>query len=242
MFKSDEKFLVIDTETANTLEVPLVYDIGGAIVDKAGNVYETFSWVIRDVFFNEKELMKTSYYKEKLPLYWADLKEKRCQIRTVLEARREIRNLLEKWKVIRIFGHNMRFDLLALNTTLRYVTKSQYRWFFPKEVLLCDTLRMARQVFGFDPLYLNFCKENGFMTNSNMPQMTAEVIYRFLKQDLNFQESHTGLEDVLIEKEILKECAKYRGIEYLMRGLAIEAKFKENIYGEQLKVTRKGTG
>ena len=46
------------------------------------------------------------------------------------------------------------------------------------------------------------------MTKSNQPQYKAETIYKFITKDLDFVESHTGLEDVLIEKEILAYCYK----------------------------------
>ena len=36
--------------------------------------------------------------------------------------------------------------------------------------------------------------------------MTAEALYKFILQDADFSESHTGLEDVLIEVEILRYC------------------------------------
>ena len=36
-----------------------------------------------------------------------------------------------------------------------------------------------------------------------MPRLTAEILYRFITHDKTFKESHTGLEDVMIEKEIL---------------------------------------
>ena len=38
--------------------------------------------------------------------------------------------------------------------------------------------------------------------------MTAEVLYRYIKGNKDFIESHTGLEDVMIEKEIFVECLK----------------------------------
>jgi hypothetical protein len=38
------------------------------------------------------------------------------------------------------------------------------------------------------------------------PQVKAEVLYKYITGDLDFTESHTGLEDVLIEKEILAYC------------------------------------
>jgi hypothetical protein len=100
----------------------------------------------------------------------------------------------------------MRFDYGTLNNTQRYLTKSKYRYFFPKNVEICDTLKMARQILGKMPSYKNFCVENGFMTKNNRLRFTAEIIYRFLTDDLDFVESHTGLEDVMIEKEILAYC------------------------------------
>lgn len=67
-------YLTIDTETANSLEDPIVYDIGGAIHDKQGNVYETFSFVIYETFVLCADLMKTAYYAEKIPMYEEQLK------------------------------------------------------------------------------------------------------------------------------------------------------------------------
>jgi hypothetical protein len=38
------------------------------------------------------------------------------------------------------------------------------------------------------------------------PQVKAEVLYKYITGDNDFIESHTALEDVLIEKEILAYC------------------------------------
>ena len=38
------------------------------------------------------------------------------------------------------------------------------------------------------------------------PKFTAEVIYKFITGDVDFEERHTGLEDVKIEKEIFLYC------------------------------------
>jgi hypothetical protein len=64
---------------------------------------------------------------------------------------------------------------------------------------------MARKVFiGED--YDTFCYENNFVTKRGCKRYTAEILYRFLTNDLEFEEEHTGLEDVLIEKEIFAYC------------------------------------
>ena len=47
-----------------------VYDIGWAVVDKKGTVYETKSYINRDIFMDEKGLMKSAYYANKIPNYW----------------------------------------------------------------------------------------------------------------------------------------------------------------------------
>ena len=67
---------------------------------------------------------------------------------------------------------------------------------------------MARDVSEKMPTYKRFCEDNNFMTKNNQCRFTAEVIYRYLTNDLEFEESHTGLEDTLIEKDILAFCIK----------------------------------
>ena len=44
--------LVLDIETANTLEQGLAYDIGFAVADRKGNIYETRSLMIAEMFYN----------------------------------------------------------------------------------------------------------------------------------------------------------------------------------------------
>jgi hypothetical protein len=65
---------------------------------------------------------------------------------------------------------------------------------------------MARDVICNMPTYKQFCKDNGYMTANNQVRKTAEILYRFISGDKNFYESHTGLEDVLIEVQIMAYC------------------------------------
>ena len=65
-------YLTLDTETVGTLKSPLVYDLSGAIHDRYGNIIETFSFVIYDIYKN-KELMQSAYYACKMPQYEKDL-------------------------------------------------------------------------------------------------------------------------------------------------------------------------
>ena len=206
-----KKYLVFDTETANTLDDPFMYDIGWAIVDGDGNIYETASFVNADVFL-DKEMMSSAYFAEKIPTYWEEIKKGERVLTSFNRIRRELAKAVKEYKVEVACAHNARFDYRSTNTTQRYLTSSKYRYFLPYGLELWDTLKMAREAFKADEAYDTFCYENGYLTERGRKRYTAEILYRFISGDNEFEEEHTGLADVMIEKEILCECLR-RGVE-----------------------------
>ena len=205
--------IVLDTETCpleQTDEVTpwnmFVYDIGWAVVDKRGNVYKTQSFINADIFLDEKELMKSAYYSEKIPKYWEDIKSGTRQLRSFYNIKKQLLGDIAEYGVKEIYAHNMRFDYGTLQNTQRWLTKSKYRYFFPKGIEICDTLKMARQVLKDSKMYRVWCEQNGYITKNNQCRFSAEVLYRYITGNDDFIESHTGLEDVMIEKDILAYC------------------------------------
>lgn len=201
-------FITFDTETANSLECPLMYDLGFAVHDKQGNIYETFSLVIADVYCNEKEIMQSAYYSRKLPQYEKDLKTGKRKLVSVETAKRILSETAKKYNIKAVIAHNARFDYRSTANTIRYITKSKNRYFLPYEVPLWDTLEMAKSVIKDKPTYKDFCEKNGYLTKNGQVRLTAEILYRFISKDENFIEKHQGLEDVLIEKEIFQYCMR----------------------------------
>lgn len=200
---------VVDTETANGLEDALVYDIGWAIVDKHGNVFVTRSYLVREIFCDERDLMQSAYYAEKIPMYLQEVAEGKRKILPFAFIRQIFKRDCEKYNCNTVCAHNARFDLNALNTTQRFLTKSKYRYFFPYGVEIWDTMKMAQDVICQMPTYKRFCSQHEDYTLKNgNPRKTAEILYRFIIKDNDFIENHTGLEDVLIEKEILAYCIR----------------------------------
>ena len=209
-------FLVLDGETCNTpiidgqLDVKngQVYDLGGAVIDEYGNEKERFSVVNEDVFFRMPEQMSEAYYSDKMPQYVEDMRMGRHKIVDTWGMYRMVKELCEKHNVQAVVAHNARFDIQTLNATMRYQTKSRKRYFLPYGMKVIDSLQLAKRVYGADPQYIAFCKENGYMTNHSnpRPRLTAEVLWRYISKDNNFIESHTGLKDVEIEKEIFTKC------------------------------------
>jgi hypothetical protein len=210
--------VVLDTETCPldkefqgvTPFNMFVYDIGWAVVDKRGNVYETKSYINEDIFIHEKELMKSSYYANKLPKYYEDIKNGTRVVASWYEIRKDLVETMKRYETNIVCAHNARFDDGATKNTQRWLTKSKYRFFLPYGTEIWDTMKMANDVVAKTPTYKVFCKENGYMTKHKTPrpQVKAEVLYKYITNDNDFIESHTALEDVLIEKEILAYCFK----------------------------------
>jgi len=207
----------LDTETCNgimlkdeklDLTQSLVYDIGWAVTDKRGRIYKTRSFVIYEIFCGMKDVMKSAYYAEKIPKYWEDIKDGKRTLTTFWKIRETFLNDMKEYNVKNVFAHNAGFDVRALNNTIRYLSKSKNRWFFPKKTVIWDTLKMARQTIGKQKSYKEFCLRNNYMTKHKKPQvrLTAEILYRYISSKNDFVESHTGLEDVLIETKIMAHC------------------------------------
>lgn len=201
-------YMVFDTETSNGLDDPIVYDIGFAIVDKKGNVYEAKSFVIYETFCKMKDLMQSAYYADKIPNYIEQIEKGERKIVRFATAKKIMRELCEEYKVKAIMAHNARFDYRATATTQRYLTKSKYRFFLPYGIELWDTLKMARDTICKQTMYKEWAKRNEYVTKNNQVKATAEILYRYISGDNDFIESHTGLEDVLIEKEIFAHCMR----------------------------------
>jgi hypothetical protein len=198
-------YLMLDTETTNMIDCPLCYDVGFSVINDEGKTLEKHSYVVADIFL-DKDLMDVAYFKDKIPTYWEDIKAGKRMLRRFATVRAIVRDVMAQYNINTVIAHNMRFDYCSTNTTQRYLTCSKWRYFFPYGTKFVCTLKMARATFNKDEKYIAFCEKNNFVTKHGKPQLTAEVIYRYLTNNVEFVESHTGLEDVEIETEIFFAC------------------------------------
>ena len=195
--------LVIDTETANSVEQPLPYDVGYAIVNtETGKTLIEKSFVVAEIFF-DKELMKGAYYAEKVPQYWDDLKAGTRIMKTICNIRKEIKADMKKYNVTKVGAYNMGFDNRATRNDVRYISGSMIKWFFPFGTEFFCIWNMACTSILNTENYVRFALENGFVSEHDNIQTSAEVAYRYITKETTFVESHTGLEDVRIEIEIM---------------------------------------
>lgn len=205
--KRKNYYMVLDVETANTTDSKhndgLVYDIGFTIIDKKGNIYAERSFCIREIF-DWLDLMQSAYYADKRPIYYNLMRKKHMEKVSIWEARERIRKALEYFNITQIYAYNAHFDYTTLNNTVRYLSGSGCRWFFPYGTEICDIWHIACQILGTQKLFQreNVRNENGNLITS------AERMYAYMVQEPEFEESHTGLADAIIESEILARCLR----------------------------------
>ena len=201
-------YLLVDTETANSLDCPLCYNIAWAIIDAYGNVYAYGNYINADVFYGMPDLMSSAYYAHKIPEYEAQIAKGEIVVANWYEIRQAFRTMCEEHKVHAVIAHNMRFDYRSCTLTQRYETASKYRYFFPKGVELWDTMKMAQDVILPKASYRRFCEENGYICKNGQLRKTAEILYRYIAQDEDFEEEHKAMEDVDIECQIFWYCMR----------------------------------
>lgn len=205
MINRNDVIMMIDTETTNDLDCPFVYDAGYQIFTLADGVLCERSFVNADVFL-DKDLMASAYFVDKVPQYWDDIKSGKRILKKWFNIKRQIAEDCELFGVKYVCAHNALFDSRALNTTQRYQTTSKFRYFLPYGIEWLDTLKMSRQLLKNNADYGEFCYNNDYLTKNGQRRYTAEIIYRWLSGQNDFEESHTGLEDVEIERQIFEFC------------------------------------
>ena len=204
--------IMLDTETVNGLECPLFYDVGYQIIDSHGNKYIERSYVNADIFFFHIYLMQSTYYAQ----YWEDIKTGKRILTSMYNIHNQLYEDCKLYNCMFICAHNARFDYMALNNTQRYITKSKYRYFTPYGLEWWDTLAMARSILFNKPSYIDFCQQhnkvingvNSHLTKAGKPRFTAEIVFQYITDNPAFIESHTGLEDVEIERQIFAWCKR----------------------------------
>lgn len=204
MDKRKKYILILDVETANGLNDPMVYDIGFIVADLHGNIYEKHSYCIREIFADRPELMESAYYADKIPEYRLELRERKRIMVNFYTMRQALISALRKYKIKEVYAYNASFDRRALNTTYRYLTKSKYRWFMPYGVNFYCIWSMACSTILQHKTYRKLAIRHNWVTESGKRlKSSAEYAYRYIASKYTFLEEHKGLDDALIEYQIL---------------------------------------
>ena len=113
-------------------------------------------------------------------------------------------NVIKKYQIKDIFAYNFPFDRGAFKRTFKEKSFEN----LDKLLTFHDIQTMIFYTHCYNLDYVNFCLLNGFLTDKGNISTTAENIYRYIFNDIDFKEEHTALSDVFIESDLLFEAIK----------------------------------
>jgi len=218
--KKERYLMFIDTETIGTLNVKesvLPFEIGMKVLDTETNkVVKEKSYLVRK-FFNNKYIMLSTFSATKYPNYFEKLEnDKRYKTMSVNDISKDIDKIIQRYNVKIMVAHNGNFDKTAMARLFEdFGVDNPF-----ENIDLLDTMELSK-VITFSKDYANYCIENKdrlnsvkdscFITNSGRVRTTAQAIYCYLSNNSQFEEAHTGLEDIDIEIEIFKKSMEMLG-------------------------------
>jgi DNA polymerase III epsilon subunit-like protein len=206
--------VVFDTETTS-LEKPFCYNIGYVIADiESGNVLLKKDFVVEQVWHNPM-LFTTAYYFDKREIYISRMKGKKATMEKYGYICQEMIRDFKAYNVELAFAYNSPFDVKVFEWNCEWFKCNNPFDNIPIKDIMC----FVHRFIAFREDYQAFCEQNELFTESGNYSTSAETLFRYISQDLNFEEEHTALADSLIELEILRTCV----VEY---GADITANYK----------------
>ena len=218
--KKERYLLFVDTETIGTLNVRdsiLPFEIGTKVYDtETKQIVKEKSYLVRK-FFNNKYIMLSTFSATKYPSYFEKLdKDKRYKTCSVNDIMQDLTKVISRYSIKLMVAHNGNFDK---NAIARLCEDFGVENPFDKLDLL-DTMELSK-VITYSKPYVDYCiankdrlnsmKDSCFITNSGRVRTTAQAIYCFISSNAEFEEAHTGLEDIDIEIEIFKASMEMLG-------------------------------
>ena len=210
--KAKRNMLLFDTETIGDItkgEKAFPYDISFINIFKREITHQV-AYINKDIFDNDY-LMNNAFYKNKIPFYneklATDNNYKKVNDKELLL---NLNKFIKDNNIKYFLAFNVKFDYNSINNLYEKVgIKNEF-----SKLRLIDIWKIATDMLIlFSPLYesyMLFCYKNNYITESGKNVKTsAEVFNRWINNDINFIESHTGLEDTYCEYNILLKLLWY---------------------------------
>lgn len=194
-----EAVAVIDTETATLWGE--VFDFGMVIVNSKGKEIARYDAIVKEVYDDVKKMEKAFYFNKVDSFYEPNLRCKRMEKKAWRTICVEVAALCSKHRVSVVSAYNLAFDRRVIAAT-----NKKYNGFsmFPKgtKELCLWKFACTTSLQGVD--FEAFAVKHDFVSPAGNLRTNAEVAYKFMTGNINFSESHTALDDALIELDLLK--------------------------------------
>lgn len=224
------------------------YDLSGVVMERNGNIVDRFAFLCEEVFTDCK-LMDSAYYKRKMPEYLRRLANGEIEPMTASDIFTAMAELVDQWGLDDMWAYNADYDMNALrNLFAKYRRKHGFDREAAEKVLALrprDIMTAAVETLVGPRKYYNFVKENNLFSAKGNVKYGAEIMYRFITGQMDFIEEHKGLDDAIIESEILVRVFKAKkkvnadlAPEYYYK--RVNAKCKHNTATPAKKKTKRG--
>ena len=196
--------LLLDTETTGNFGQPLVHDLGYIILDKNFEILTKKRFMVKQVRKCHWALDYSEFYRSKAYLYDQEL-EQGFEPTLWGDIMKTLKADIKHYHVSTISAYNIAFDYRALNFTNQFLNNGDtfFEELLDKKKFLC-IWNLACETILQTPDYRDWARKEGFISDAGNIKTDAETVYKYLTQNLEFEEEHTALQDVLIEKDILQ--------------------------------------
>ena len=199
-------YMVLDTETASTSRAP--FDIAYTIIDRKGNVIEAANYFVSEIFNSPlgKHLVSfDDFSRNKSKFYFDHAATHAEMVQPFATIQKRLQQAVKKYNCV-VVAYNAEFDYKALNNFSTSLECGET--FFTTETEIWDLWNIALYTLCNSRRYVKFANENDFTSDKGNIKTSAEVVYRYITQDIEFVEAHTALADTEIEAAILTACLK----------------------------------
>lgn len=192
---------VFDTECIG-LDKRYVYDLGLTICSKDEILFSTH-WIIEEVFNND-DLMSQAYYGSKKHSYYLPkIVTGNITPVSLRTARAEFNELLSYYEVNFITAYNLSFDMSVLRQSMEY-SGIPAKKFLSYPLNYFDLWSASCETFFNHKIFSNMAESYQWKSQAGNYRTNAEVAFRYATFSPYFIESHTALEDSIIEAYILQ--------------------------------------
>ena len=199
-------YVVLDTETVT--DARFVYDIGWIVFDAKGNRLDSVNYLVEEIVNSPlgiPMLSRDNFSRRKYPFYRDAMVFHSIPIKPLAQIAIEFESLAARYNAqnVIVCAYNAAFDISVLNQNCQWLYGLD---FFGDEIRYLDIMTAAMGIICNTQRYVNYCLDNGFITDAGNVKTSAEIVYRYMTKNNTFEESHTALDDCEIESEILFTC------------------------------------
>lgn len=201
------KIFLFDTEAVGLQPFNFIYDIGWIITNKQGEISQRRNFLVREIITDGKKMTGAFFARKIFSYYIPAINSGKIR----LVSWETIFNIMyeDLKECSTIAAYNIGYDLAALRNTANILNYGE-EIIFDDLNILCLWNFACRSILN-SRNYRKTARKNGWLSPSGNFKSSAECAYRYVTNQRNFIESHTALDDCLIENDIMKTAFSRKG-------------------------------